>query len=264
MIANRRTLECPLHKLTTTWLRKVASAKGYVSRGSIVAVDRAIRRLTRIGWNDANTRWNACVGDFVASCVPVLTGGVSANDTAQGMTAPDYAENAGWTTDGSSKYIKTGYIFNSLVGAMGVYFNNSNSSSGTNGVMGARDGAGATTYRIFRSGPAIQGGFGNNTGGNPFIGQVTTPAGLTTLTRASSTSLTMYQAGVSIGTNAAAATPGNVGVEAYVLAHNNAGPVYLPSGSTLNTYFMSTIATPDEVILNNIIQALQASLGRQR
>jgi hypothetical protein len=203
------------------WRNAVIANGGTVSGSTLVAVSNFCRSIdATAGLRSALLRLNLFCGTGLSACLVPLYRGASRTGTQLGNTTDtnvnfvsgDYSEqgaSGGLKADGSTKWLRTGFGTNSLASLHDSHLSFSGTSleTGQAGVfvdfMGVYGGVVDTTFLIQNSQNNFRyAGIGNFTSTN--IGFSATETHVIG-SRTSSTLLTVYRSGSSIGTNSTTA-----------------------------------------------------------
>lgn len=249
---------------TTSWLDRVATASGAVSGTTAAAVDAFITACKSAGVWSLFRRLNLCCGDFNASFVPLVNTSGGTTDTNVNLVSGDYSESLGWRSDGSTKYINTGYTPSEATGGLSAYIRGG--TFGASSVpIGCRN-AGTQQYRIVVYVPTsadFSTSWGQTTAAT---GLAQTPfTGLLQIARTSSTSLSAYRNGGLLSNTATATTPASPSQPMYVLANNGDGVLgaVLPADARLSGYAIDTgMSDAQAAAYYTAMQAFQTALSR--
>lgn len=257
------------------WLTRVTAAGGTVSSTEQTAIHDffVAAKAASSGYYSTLRRLNVPVGNYAASLVPQINTLGAANDGGStGYSSADYDAATGWTTNGSSKYINTGYSPNTATGGMSVYLRTAQASDtnarivigGSNStetyrIVGNRDATGAT------SAGAVSGSWGGSGVAASTTGGMI--AGFYQVSRTSATALTLYRNGASIATNNTSVTPTAATNPVSVLSGAIDGGShvgYLASGSRVAAEAVDTgMSGAQAAEFYTHMQALQTALSRQ-
>lgn len=263
-----------IHPEAAAWAARVVANGGTVGT-SLAAVSKFCRAIDAAGIRNRFYRLSLMCGGTsgttagLAACLVPLYRGPSLGGTQHGNTTDtnvgpfvvgDYAENAGLTGNGSSKYLDTGFPMNTLPsttsGHAAVYCRNRSSSSAFCGMVGVNLAAGngfgvATDGTVY----AEWGAFANITNNQN---------GLLVSSRTSATSLVAYAAGTAIATNSTSTTPTASTLNAVVFAsRNNAISHTFFDARTYGFYSIGTgLSAGDVSALTSAVNAFQSALGR--
>lgn len=245
------------------WMDRVRAAGGTVNGRSRNAVNVFVRQCKYAGIWSAFRRVNLCVGDFLASFIPLVNSSGAAADTNNALLTTDYREDLGWQTDGSTKFIDTGYTPSEATGGISAYCR-STLSSATQVLVGCRNSAVTQLYRIgWVSGANVNYG---TWGGSIMYNSSNATAGLIHTVRRGATDLEHFNDGLSAGTDATSTTPATANVSAYIFAQNVEGTgasTYCASGTRVSGYAFDTGMTAVQArIYNEIMVRFQQTMGR--
>ena len=242
-----RPLASGVHPEAAAWRTAVVANGGTVSASTMNAVSKFCRAIDAAGIRDRFYRLNLFCGTSDASLNAVRTPlfrGQSRTGTQYGGTLDtnvnfvqgDYAEtgaSGGLVGNGTTKYFNTGLAPNALpsvaTGHM-AYWTEGGTVTSTKIVIGTADAT--DRYRMDIRTSATGGNlsvWGKTTGaGNVVSGNTSqdSGAGLFAVTRTSSTALTIYKNGSTLGespTATGSVTPAAHGNAWFVFAYNNAG-----------------------------------------
>lgn len=250
-----------LNPEVTAWLVRVAAAGGTVSASTIAAVDAFVSAAKAGGFWALFRRLNLCCGDFAASFVPLVNTSGGTTDTNVNLVSGDYSESLGWQTDGSTKYVNTGYTPSEATGGLSVYMRTS--VNGTQCAIGCRD-AGSQIFRLIGLGTPWAAFWG--------IGLATFDDGATNngLIQSSRESvgagLKIFRNGALKATDPTSATPASAGVSLLVMCQSSNGTpaAFLPAASRLSAYGVDAgMSTVQASAYYTAMQAFQTALGRQ-
>jgi len=254
------------------WQSRVVANGGTVSASTMKAVDTFCKTIVTAGIRDRFIRLNPLCGNFTAALVPLYRGqsrtGTQFGNTTDTNNGPfvsgDYTEAGGLVGNGTSKYLSTGLNLSELpdigTGHLSVFKGAGASTSRV--LIGSRS-SGSTHYYRYD----IISGANRGLWGNVIIAAsaaANTVKAHAIVSRTSSTSLTLYHDGVSVGTSSSTATPGLPGRDIYVFAENDNGPTvgsYWPHAIFAYSIGLSLNAT-QVASFNTAIQALATALGR--
>lgn len=246
-----------------TWLARVASAGGTVPGRSRNAANVFVTQCKEAGIWGLFRRVNLCCGDFLASFIPLLNTSGGSQDTNSGLTSTDYAEDLGWTTDGSTKFINTGYTPTEATGGIACYMRSNIST--TAAFIGCRDTTPTHAFRIvFVGGSGIQAAWGSTN----FVSDGASggfSAGFSHVVRRGATDAELYRNGVSAGTLATSVTPASPSASMYVLCQNTAGAAatFCPSGTRVAGYSVdSGMTSTQALVYSDIMRRFQRAMGR--
>ena len=255
-----------------SWQVRAWNAGGLVDALSLKATTTFVKGAKTDGFWTAFRRLNLVCGDFATSKVPLVATVGGATDTTVNMTSSDYSLTTGWTTNGSSKHINTGYTPTEELGGISVYLRTTQASNSTAfvpiGCSSASDLFRICANRNAAGGTAsgnVSGAWGHTTQGVAGTGGMIAAA--YQLTRASATSVALYRNGVSIGTNTTSVTPGDSAVPLTVLGFNVTGPsviAYCANGSSVSSYACdSGMSSTQAANYYTRIQTFNTTLSRQ-
>jgi hypothetical protein len=268
-----------LHPEAANWASRVRANGGSVSGSTLDAVSRFCASIAAAGIRDRFYRLNLFCGTADASLIavrtplyrgPSLSGTQFGNtlDTNINFAITDYAESSGLTGDGTSKYLNTGFNVDQLPGAANCHL--SSYIRGTQNIASARALVGVLfngvtdRYRLFLSGSTagnynIASELGKATqagqGGRPNAG-----GGLMVSSRTSTTSLTLYDDGVSIGSASDSTAETTGAFPFFVFARN--GPTEYYNGIMAGYSIGAGMGQSQVTSYYNAMNAFQTELGR--
>lgn len=254
--------------LVNDWYDRVTANGGTVSQSTINTVTTFVTSLRSAGLLLKFRMLNLMVGTNIAAMtVPLIAKVGFPIHNAVAMVAADYSEATGAKTDGSTKYIDTGFAPDgAAVGGLSAYLRTAIAGA-ANVFIGCRDSGNTQVYRLIRSGALSVGQFGGAVDQAQVTDTTNTPAAFYHVERAGATSLTLYRNGASVATSSVSTTPTAIASTVYVLAQNPGGA---PSGFSPNGTYIAGYAADDGTLnatdtLNyyTFLQTLQTSLGRQ-
>lgn len=259
----------------SAWLVRVAAASGTVSAGTQTAVNTFVLACKAASIWTLFRRLNLCVGDFNASFVPLVNTSGGTTDTNINLVSGDYSESLGWQTDGSTKYINTGYSPSEATGGLSCYLRTAQTSDATARIPIGNRNAGST--QIYRIGGNLS-DLGATAGSvlSLWGSNIVTPgdcpqttgglvAGFWHGVRTGSTAARLFKNGASVGTSTASKTPATAGTPLFVFAQSAAGTAssFLASGSRIAAYGCDTgMDTTQAASFYTAMQAFQTSMGR--
>jgi hypothetical protein len=191
-------------------------------------------------------------------------------DTNFNFVQGDYAENSGLTGDGSSKYLNTGFNVSDLPGAanchIASYIRGTQDIASARTLMGVLFNGVTDRYRLFlqlsgSSAPnyGIQTELGKANGAIA-INRTNTNGGLLIASRTSTTSLTLYDDAVSIGTTAVSTAETTGAAPFFVFARN--GPVEYYNGIMAGYSIGAGLSGAEVTSYYNALNTFQTALGR--
>lgn len=223
-------------------------------------------------------RLDLMCGDFIALSAPLVNTSGSAANTLVNFVSSDYNRSLGLQTDGSSKYLNTGYIPSEATGGMSAYLRTlQGASATTREVMGALNSGATQNFRMAENtastlttptsgSRAVSWGGSTGTGAAAAASGAGTTVGLIHSSRTAATSLTQFFNGASVATSATSRTPATAGVPITIFGVNlqGTGTVnYLIAGSRISAYAMDTGMTDTQAAAYYAaMQAFQTTLGR--
>jgi hypothetical protein len=235
------------HPEAQVWRNAVIANGGSVSGSTLKAASDFCKSIDQAGIRSKFRRLNLFCGDSDASLVAVrvpLYRGESRTGTQYGNTLDtnvnfvqgDYAEATGLTGNGTSKYLNTGFNVSDLPGAANCHI--ASYIRGTQDIASARTLIGVLfngvtdRYRLFLQ---LSGSSAPNYGIQTELGKLNsaivnnrtnTNGGLLIASRTSTTSLTLYDDAVSIGTNAVSTAETTGAAPFFVFARNGPTEYY--------------------------------------
>ena len=210
-----------IHPEAAAWANRVRANSGSVSGTTLNAVSKFCVAIQQANIRDRFYRLNLFCGTADASLIAVRTplyrgqslGGTQFGntlDTNINFAITDYAENSGLTGDGTSKYLNTGFNVDQLPVAanchLSSYIRGTQNIASVRALIGAIFSGVTDRYRLMlRADGSSAGNYTAATelGKSLFLNAVQRPnanGGLLVSSRTSTTSLTLYDDGVSIGT----------------------------------------------------------------
>jgi len=274
-----RPIAGSVHPEAGAWRSAVVANGGSVSASTLKAVSQFCRDIDLAGIRSKFRRVNLFCGNsdasLVAARVPLYRGESrtgtqygNALDTNVNFVQGDYAESSGLTGDGTSKYLNTGFNISDLPGAanchLASYIRGTQNISSARTLLGTLFNGTADRYRIFLN----TSGAGNY---NPRteLG-VTTQAdggvranangGLIVASRTSTTSLTLYDDAVSIGTNTGSTAETTSATPIFVFARN--GPTEYYNGIMAGYSIGAGLSGAEVTSYYNALNTFQTALGR--
>jgi hypothetical protein len=276
-----RPLASNFHPEAQVWRNAVIANGGSVSPSTLKAVSDFCRSIDTAGIRSKFRRLNLMCGTSDASLVAVrvpLYRGESRTGTQYGNTLDtnfnfvqgDYAENSGLTGDGSSKYLNTGFNVSDLPGAanchIASYIRGTQDIASARTLMGVLFNGVTDRYRLFlqlsgSSAPnyGIQTELGKANGAIA-INRTNTNGGLLIASRTSTTSLTLYDDAVSIGTTAVSTAETTGAAPFFVFARN--GPVEYYNGIMAGYSIGAGLSGAEVTSYYNALNTFQTALGR--
>ncbi len=261
------------------WASRVVTNGGAVSSSTLAAVRRFCVFIAAQGLRDRFYRMGIFAGSNLAAALvplyrgPTLTGTQygGTTDTNFNFVSGDYVESGssgGLAGNGTTKYLDTGLTYD----AMGVpatnhiaVYKSSGTWPGNQELIGARDSE--DFYYLQGRAPsgsqqlmlAALGQF-NNIGSAP----VSSATSLLLATRTSGTSLTLYENGTSVGTNATSTTPGGCARSFLVFCRDDgSGPAKPYWPHRIMGYSIGVgLSQPQVTAFGAAMQGLQSDLGR--
>lgn len=270
-----------IHHDALDWARRVAANGGSVSQSTLRSVSAFCDAIDRAAIRDRFYRLNLFCGSNISACLvplyrgPSLSGTQfgSATDTNLNFVGTDYVEagsSGGLIGNGTSKYLNTGFNVDQLPGAanchLSSYIRGTQNIAVVRALIGALFNGAADRYRIFLStfgstagnyavttelGKAIQAGVVQRPNAN---------GGLLVSSRTSTTSLTLYDDGVSTGT-ASDSTAETTGAFPF-LVFARSGPVEYYNGIMAGYSIGAGMSQSQVTSYYNAMNAFQAALGR--
>lgn len=268
----------PLAPETSAYRARVALTAESLDMPRARRADRwATRRLKGAGIYSTMRRFNLCLGVTLAqSVVPLVNSGGAAVDSATALVAADYSEAAGWQTDGSTKYLRTGFIPDSSLGGQAAYLRTTQASAATVRILlGVRNTDSSQVFRIAgnSNGEGITtAGAVNASWGSLFTVGTPQPAttgglisGLWHITRTSTSDAKLYRNGSQVGTMTSTITFASPSFEVYVMANNAAGTAnaFLEANSRVAGYMIDSGMTAVQAdAVSAIWRDYQTVMGR--
>lgn len=259
------------------WLVRVAAAGGTVSGATRAAASTFAATAKSAGVWSKLRRLNLCCGDFAASFVPLINTSGAAADTNVNFVAGDYSEALGWASDGTTKYVDTGYTPSEATGGISAYLRTAQTAAATTRVlMGSRKSDSAQIFRLAGNTDAagvatashVTGSWGGASAGpNPTITTGGMSAAMWHMTRTGATASALYKNGASVGTSTTNTTPATTSGALYVGAQHFVGTGangFVIVNTRIAGYAVDTGMTAGEAAsFYTAMQAFQAALGRQ-
>ena len=270
-----------LHPEAANWASRVRANGGSVSGSTLTAVSRFCASIAAAGNRDRFYRLNLFCGTADASLIAVRTPlyrGPSLGGTQYGNTLDtnfnfaitDYAENSGLTGDGTSKYLNTGFNVDQLPGAanchLSSYIRGTQNIASVRALIGAIFNVVTDRYRLMlRTDGSSAGNYTASTelGKAVGISAVQRPnanGGLIVSSRTSTTSLTLYDDGVSIGTASDSTAETTGAFPFFVFART--GPVEYYNGIMAGYSIGAGMSQSQVTSYYNAMNAFQTALGR--
>jgi hypothetical protein len=276
-----RPVASAFHPEAQIWRNAVIANGGSVSGSTLKAASDFCKSIDQAGIRSKFRRLNLFCGDSDASLVAVRvplyrgesrTGTQYGNalDTNVNFVQGDYAENSGLTGDGTSKYLNTGFNVDQLPGAADCHL--ASYIRGTQNIASARTLVGVLfngvtdRYRLFLQ---LSGSSAPNYGIQAELGKANgaiannrtnTNGGLLIASRTSTTSLTLYDDAVSIGTTAVSTAETTGAAPFFVFARN--GPVEYYNGIMAGYSIGAGLSGAEVTSYYNALNTFQAALGR--
>jgi hypothetical protein len=259
------TLGVGLDSATVAYQAAIASAGGTISNASIVAIDALVKGLKADGLWSLLHEIYPFAGNFTAALVKLKTVTAQPTLTNVNFVSGDYNEASGLKGNGTSKYLKTGYISGTdgvLNSASAGYWN----FDTTEGQMafGANDGTSTHQFLAPRGG-----GDGGKLFSDCYAGnRVTSAASVAafrflSMSRTSSTSHIGFANGTSIGSNTTANTEARPTREYYLFARNfNLTPDGYSAYRMSFCFFGLGLTNPQMLSLYNRVLAYCQAMGR--
>ncbi len=246
------------------WAWSAAQNGGVVTLRTLNAYNRLIKGLKSRGLWGKIVRLNGFAGgNMAAACVPMVAGVGTTLDTNHSFVDADYAEATGPITDGTTKYLDTGWSPNAATLGMFMYLRTDQATSGSRIPMGCRNSASTQLYRFFSNA-------GTQTlacGGNVLAStgsQMT--AGSYHMERRSTTDMVVYKNGVLQSQPIGTATVADPSASITVFAHNGAGTVgsWASANTAIGGYSLDdgTMLAADLIDYHHLWQAFETALGR--
>ena len=258
-----------IHPEAAAWAARVVANGGTVGT-SLAAVSKFCRAIDAAGIRDRFYRMGIFAGSNLNAALVPLYRGPSFGGTQYGNTTDtnvgpfvvgDYAENAGLTGNGSSKYLDTGFSMDTLPsttsGHAAVYCPNRSSRSAFTGMIGVGT-TGSTGFGISTD-ASVYGVWG------AFAFAANSSNGMLLVSRESGSLLPTYANATSIATNTTTVTPSAIARNAVVFA-NRASPTAVDNFDTRRYcgYSIGLGMTAAQVsAYYTAMQAFQTALGRQ-
>ncbi len=256
------------------WLAAVAADTGTVSAGTQTAMS------TFIVGAKADSIWSKLLrvslpcGDFAASKVPQKATVGASRDTFTNIVSGDYAENLGVSTDGSTKYIASGYTPSEAVGGLAFYLRTAQTSNTTGRFMGGSQNAGATQNFSIRGNRSSLNGSSSGTvsaawGGGSAASNCARAGGVSVglwhIVRRGTTDAELYLNGVSVATSATSITPATPSGQLLWMCLNSGGTpaLFLEASTYTGGMFVTDAMNGTEALaFYNRVQAFQTALSR--
>jgi hypothetical protein len=248
------------------WASAVTANSGTYSAATLSAVSAFCVSAKASGYWDKLNRINLFCGDqLAAALVPLKAGGGNATDTNVNFVSGDYTEATGITGNGTTKYLNTGLVANTLTANsthLAVY-NRAGAVTGGNRSIGCNDAATNMfgLYAPFSDGNMYSDQYSGAAGGR-VSGAVSAPYGLMVGSRVSATDHKTYKAGSQVATQATSA--GTLQALAiYVFATNNNGTAGNFVAQPLAAYSIGAgLTSADVTAYNTHMEAFQDALSR--
>jgi hypothetical protein len=256
------------------WMVRVGSAGGTVSSPTQAAVAAFVASAKSSGYWTKFRRLNLMCGDAAAALVPLVNASGASVDT--NVASMSYSEAAGFSTNGTTSYLNTGYTPSEATGGLSMYLRTTQASTTTGRVfMGCRDSGATQVFRLAGntagSGTNTAGSYSGAWGGVVGASNVQptgtggNTAGMYHVSRTSSTLSTLYKNGSSVGTMATSTTPGSAANALYVGCNNSAGTAaaWLEAASAIGAYGIDSGMTSGEAAdYRTHMQTFQTALSR--
>ena len=234
-----------------------------LSTNRIWIVNDLVKSLKQTGiWSNLDRLWLFASESNQAARISL----VNPSSTAiTEVNAPAWVANQGYTGDGATSYLNTNYTpstqsvkhtLNSS--SFGVYLrSDSNVTALDSGSVGS--GTGASVWIRARQSGVV--GWAANDAGTGTAPTVAASSGFTSVSRTTSTAITIDKNGVSLGTSSNVSTSlSNTAV--YILGANNNGTLLSPSLRESSACFIGS-GTINSLTLYNTIQTYMTALGTQ-
>lgn len=279
-----RPVASAFHPEAQVWRNAVVGGGGSVSTATLKAVSDFCKAIDQAGIRSKFRRLNLFCGTSDASLVAVRTPlyrGESrtgtqygnALDTNVNFVEGDYAEtgaSGGLLGNGTSKYLDTGFNVDQLPGAanchLASYIRGTQDITSTRSLVGVLFNGVADRYRIFLSAtgnPAVFYQINTELGkANQAIAtnRANNNGGLILSSRTSTTSLTLYDDAVSVGTNTASTAETTGAAPFFVFARN--GPVEYYNGRMAAYSIGAGLSGAEATSYYTALQAFQTALSR--
>jgi len=259
------------------WINRVQANDGTVSTATANAVTNFCNSIDAAGIRDKFYRLNLFCGTGLNAClVPLYRGPIfggtqygNTTDTNNGpFVSGDYAESVGLTKNVlSTKYLDTGLAPEDLAslatGHIAAY--RGSGAAANQAIIGLRDSGETHYYELFKRGDSKHhGAWGGTSLALAATESAHEDAGLLLVSRTSSTSLTLYRDGVSIGTQAASIVPAGTDRNWFVFALNAGSPTSLWAIDipVMGYSIGNGLDAGQAASFNSAMQTLQSSLGR--
>lgn len=267
------------HPEALAWRSTVIANGGSVSGSTLNAVSKFCRDIDAAGIRSKFRRLNLMCGTSDASLVAVrvpLYRGESRTGTQYGNTLDtnvnfvqgDYAENSGLTGDGTSKYLNTGFNISDLPGAanchLSSYIRGTQNTASSRALIGTLFNGTSDRYRIFIN-PSSAGFYnpraelGATTQADGGV-RANSNGGLIVASRTSTTSLTLYDDAVSIGTNTNSTAETTSATPIFVFARN--GPTEYYNGIMAGYSIGAGLTGAQVTSYYNALNTFQTAIGR--
>lgn len=281
-----RPVASAFHPEAQVWRNAVVGGGGSVSTATLKAVSDFCKAIDQAGIRSKFRRLNLFCGDSDANLVAVRTPlyrGESRAGTQYGnaldanvnFVEGDYAEtgaSGGLLGNGTSKYLNTGFNVDQLPGAANCHI--ASYIRGTQDIASARTLVGVLfngvtdRYRLFLQ---LSGSSAPNYGIQTELGKANsaiannrtnTNGGLILSSRTSTTSLTLYDDAVSIGTNTVSTAETTGAAPFFVFARN--GPVEYYNGRMAGYSIGAGMSGAEATSYYNAMNTFQTALSRNQ
>lgn len=249
-----------------TWLARVRSAGGVVNGRSRDAANLFVKQCKSADIWTSIRRVNLCIGDFLASFVPLVNTSGGAADTNNAILLADYNESLGWRGNGTTKWIDTGYTPSEATGGLAAYLRTDITTTSTI-LIGCRNSANNNQYRILFT-TTVGGSFSWSGSGVAAEDGVTAALsrGFIHSARRAATDLSGYRNGASVASQAASVTPSSPSASIGVMCQNIEGGTqngFCQDGTFVAGYSIDTGLTAVKLQqYYQIMQRFQSTMGR--
>jgi hypothetical protein len=193
-----------LDAATAAYAANIDTAGGSISAASLTANDQLVKGLKADGlWNLLHEIYTFS-GDFTAALVKLKTVTAQSTLTNHNFVSGDFSKSSGLKGNGTSKYLRSGYIPNTHgtlnSASLGVW--NASTGAGGGGTMGVVTGSNSVRQALlapFSDGTLYSDCYDVTSG--RLSAAVSSPYQLLSSSRTSSTSHKIYQNGNSLATN---------------------------------------------------------------
>lgn len=240
------------------WASAVTANGGTVSSGTMSAVSTFCKSAKASGYWTKLNRINLFAGNqLAAALVPLKVGGGGNTDTNVNFVSGDYSEATGLTSNGTTKYLRTG-----LIPSASLSLNDTHLATYSRANTNLHQGVTLIFDLLMQAATMFSDQYNGSTGSGRVQGAVAAASGFGVGSRMAATAHAVYLNGSSIATSATSG--GSLPTaECYVFALNNAGSPSNPTTGPCGAYSIgSGLSAADVAAYNTHMQAFQTALGR--